>query len=159
MSNGRATRLRAPQPHPAEPFLRRTAFGTRRTRRVAIVEDEELLRELFELVLTEVGYSVAIWAAGMPVLPFLRQALPDLLVLDLRLGELEGEAVLDELRRDPDFAGLPVLVCTGDHAAARRLEVSAASQGLAILLKPFGIARFLDQVTRLTGSELLVSSR
>jgi len=48
---------------------------------------------------------------------------PDLIILDLRMPEMDGFAVLSELRSNPETANIPVMVVTGDLVNATEQEL------------------------------------
>lgn len=64
--------------------------------RLLIVDDDSSLRRLYEAEFTEAGYQVEAVASGEEALSRLRQDAPDAVVLDIRLGGMNG---LDVLRR------------------------------------------------------------
>jgi len=104
--------------------------------RVLVVEDERDIAALVAYHLTREGYQVRTAATGTEGLDAARKDRPDLVVLDLMLPGLSGFEVLQELRRRPQTADLPVVVLT-----ARREEVDRI-RGLELgaddyLTKPF----------------------
>src|SRR5687768_6382276 len=92
-------------------YIKRTMDGAV----VHVVDDDPLvLRGLGTLLRTETHCKVATFASAQAALRAADQRGPDLLVCDLRLGDLDGLALLGHLReRDPDLAGL-VLLSVGD---------------------------------------------
>jgi DNA-binding response OmpR family regulator len=74
--------------------------------RILIVEDEPRLRELLRLYLERDGHAVAEAADGATALATFERDGADLVVLDLMLPGLQGEAVLDAIRQAGD---VPVL--------------------------------------------------
>jgi two-component system, OmpR family, alkaline phosphatase synthesis response regulator PhoP len=97
-------------------------------KKLLVVEDNSDLLELLRLAFKEAGYSVATAANGLEALKKIRSVAPDLVVLDLVLPELDGFAVCESLRHDPNFAAIPVIVLTGLSGEFTRyagLEVGA----------------------------------
>jgi DNA-binding response OmpR family regulator len=97
-------------------------------KKLLVVDDNSDLLELLRLAFKEAGYSVATAANGLEALKKMRLLAPDLIVLDLVLPELDGFAVCETLRRDPNFAAVPVIVLTGLTSEFTRyagLEVGA----------------------------------
>jgi len=66
--------------------------------KVLIVEDEKNLLELYRMELEEEGYSVATAESGEAALRVSEEFQPDLVVLDIKLGEEEGLRVLSDLK-------------------------------------------------------------
>jgi DNA-binding response OmpR family regulator len=67
-------------------------------KKVLIVEDEENLLKLYKVELEEEGYSVAGAESGEEALKMSEQFEPDLVVLDIKLGDEEGLHVLSDLK-------------------------------------------------------------
>jgi CheY-like chemotaxis protein len=113
--------------------LARVEREARKAARILVVDDEtEVCRGLGAL-LEGRGYQVELAYDGTQVLARLaREPLPDLVLLDYSMPELDGEAVLGAIRSDPRLARLPVLLAT---ASAIDLERMKSATGL--LLKPY----------------------
>jgi threonine synthase len=98
----------------------------RRTRQILIVDDHADARLLIKRILQVQGEFVIREASGgSEALAAARQAPPDLIVLDLMMPEVDGFAVLDELKRQPETVSVPVIVVTAKELTAsekKRLE-------------------------------------
>jgi CheY-like chemotaxis protein len=73
----------------------------------------------------------------------IRDSRPDVLMIDLHLGsdELHGWQIAQKIRADPAFAGLPVLICSADVVALRRLDQDLETDHrVETLVKPFGLS-------------------
>lgn len=81
--------------------------------RVAIVDDSEEARRLIRRILQSQG-NFTIYEAenGKQALSLVKQELPDLIILDLMMPEMDGFAVLDALKSEPQTASIPVIVST-----------------------------------------------
>jgi PAS domain S-box-containing protein len=120
-----------------------------RTWTILYVEDNAANIELVERTLarlTDVRTRVAL--RGDEALELLARERVDLLLLDLHLPDMLGDALLAQVRRDPELADIPVLVISADATPARinRL-LSAGAAGY--LTKPFELRRLLDLVRTL----------
>jgi PAS domain S-box-containing protein len=82
----------------------------RRKPLVLIVEDEDPARELLTSYLEHDGYDVAGVSSGTDALIRARQLLPDVITLDIRLGDSSGWEILHRLKKDPETAHIPVVV-------------------------------------------------
>lgn len=104
--------------------------------RILVVEDEPDALDLIALNLRNAGFKVIAATDGASALRKVRSEHPDLLILDLMLPEVDGLEVCKILRRDPDFARLPILMLTARAAEIDRvvgLELGADDY----LTKPF----------------------
>lgn len=86
--------------------------------RILVVEDEPRLRELLRLYLEREGYQVTDVGDGAAAIAIFDQAGADLVVLDLMLPGMQGEAVLEALR---DSGDVPVLITSAKRSDAERI--------------------------------------
>jgi len=81
--------------------------------RVALVDDSEEVRRLIRRILQSQGnYTIFEAANGREGLELIRRERPDLVVLDLMMPEMDGFAVLDDMRAHAETASIPVIVST-----------------------------------------------
>ncbi len=116
-------------------------------RRILLVEDDPLNRDLLRDVLEEAGYRVL--PTGCPPDPAdLRHFQPDLVILDLVLdGRPVGWDYLRALRALPATAHLPVVLCTADCQAVRAAHGSLLGLASDLVLKPFDLDDLLAVVS------------
>lgn len=82
-------------------------------RRVVVADDDHSATILISTVLRHAGFSCELVRDGPSALKLARETLPDLLLLDVGLPEMDGFAVLSALRNDPATSKLPVIMVTG----------------------------------------------
>lgn len=111
--------------------------------RVLVVEDDSLLREAVDLILTHADYLVATTAIGGGAVDLVARFRPHLVLLDIRLPDITGLKVLDMLRK----AGhaMPVVMMTADNRPETVRDVMAAG-GNGYLLKPFEPQDLINRV-------------
>jgi CheY-like chemotaxis protein len=85
---------------------------------------------------------------GRVGLDLARQLHPALILLDVHLPDIGGEVVLDQLRRDPTTAHIPVVVVSAD-ATAHQIERLLAAGAFRYLTKPIDVQELLDLVDQL----------
>lgn len=78
---------------------------------IAVVEDSLTIRR-FTCVLLEDRYRTVEYGAGIEALEGLAASLPDLVLLDITLPDIDGPIVLQRLRDDPALRQLPVIAFT-----------------------------------------------
>ncbi len=81
--------------------------------KILIVEDDDLLRELYLQVLGSQGHEVEALPSGSSVISKLRQFRPNLIILDIILPGKSGIEVLEEIKLGKEFKDIPVLMVTG----------------------------------------------
>ncbi|MEY4200981.1 MAG: hypothetical protein RLZZ265_2721 [Verrucomicrobiota bacterium] len=89
--------------------------------KILVVDDEPDAVELVEFNLKNAGFEVITAADGSEALKKARSTLPDLILLDLMIPEVDGLEVCKLLRRDAATAGIPILMLTAKAAEIDRV--------------------------------------
>ncbi|MEP9357996.1 response regulator [Sphingomonas sp. KR3-1] len=103
-------------------------------RLVHIVDDEESVRNSIGFMLQTTGYSVRTWPSGAAFLRDLRTAEPGCILLDIRMPEMDGLAVQQQL--NARGAKMPVIVLTGHGDVSIAVKAMRAG-AVDFLEKPF----------------------
>jgi len=80
--------------------------------RISIIEDDQLISQMYRMKLESEGYDVDIADNGMNGIEMVAQTKPDLIILDYSLPDIDGSAVLREVRRNGSAKTTPVIVLT-----------------------------------------------
>jgi CheY-like chemotaxis protein len=111
---------------------------------ILVVDDDADLRQSLVDLLEDEGYRTQAAASGREALAVLRgQDLPQLIILDLMMPDLNGWQFRDIQSTDPRLAAIPVLVVTAGRKMAQELV------GPEVLFKPFSLDDLLAKVERL----------
>ena len=117
---------------------------------VLCVDDEHDMASLVRFLLMRAGCEVRIAHNGREALAAVQELLPDLIVLDLMLPDLDGFSVCEILRREPATAAIPVVMLTAwstPDARAHGMAVGAREY----LTKPFRPYELIARVQELLG--------
>lgn len=106
------------------------------TKHVLLVEDEVNIIEAVRFVLSREGWQVDSHSDGATAVETIRTVRPDLVVLDHMLPGKSGLDILMELRADPEFSTLPVLMLTARGQARDREQAEKAGVS-RFMTKPF----------------------
>lgn len=106
---------------------------------VLLIEDEPHIAEAIRFILGRAGWLVSHEANGARALARIVEAAPDAVILDLMLPGRSGLEILTELRTDPRFADLPVLMLSA-RGQGRDREAAARAGATEFLSKPFANA-------------------
>ena len=79
---------------------------------IVCIEDEPEMIELIRLILGRRGFDVHGAPGGKEGLKMVRELLPDLVLLDLMMPEMDGFTVIEALRAKQETATIPVIVAT-----------------------------------------------
>ncbi|MER7243203.1 response regulator transcription factor [Kribbella sp. NPDC000426] len=102
---------------------------------VLIVEDDDRIRAVLRLALEDEGYQVVEAADTPSALTKVRSSLPDLVMVDLMLGEIDGYTCIREIRRMSDIPIVIVSARSDTHDIVAGLEAGADDY----VTKPFQI--------------------
>lgn len=125
--------------------------GNSVTTRVFIAEDEPNILESLSFLLGREGWEVTSALDGDAALEILnKEALPDVVILDVMLPNRNGFEILRQLRASPRTRRLPVIVLTakGQEKDRKTAEEIGAN---AFVTKPFSNRDVIDQVRKLAG--------
>ncbi len=122
---------------------------------VLIVDDEPDARDLITRYLVKEGFHVETAANGAEGLNQARALRPDIIILDVLMPDMDGWAVLAELRADPELAGIPVIMATVVDDKARGFALGASEY----IIKPLDSKRLISvlrKYQRVMGHILIV---
>jgi DNA-binding response OmpR family regulator len=103
--------------------------------RLLVVEDDDPIRTALRWALEDEGYDVAEAVSGEEALAVVGTATPDVMVVDLMLGTMDGFAVIREVRRDHDLPIIVVSARADTHDIVAALEAGADDY----VTKPFEV--------------------
>ena len=114
-------------------------------RAIAVVEDDESIREMLRYYFQSVGYTVRAYESGEALFEDEGQPLPLLYILDIMLPGMDGLEILRRLREGRETSEVPVIMLTARSAEMDR--VSGLENGADdYVVKPFGIMELQARV-------------
>lgn len=102
--------------------------------RVVFIEDDEAIAQMYRFKLERDGYAVTIASDGESGLRVVRELLPDLVFLDIRLPRMDGFAVLERLRQEPETQHIPVVILS-NYSEKEMVERGLQLGALEYLIK------------------------
>lgn len=115
---------------------------------ILVIEDEMNIRMFIAANLEARGYTVEEGESGAAGIAALHRMLPDMVILDMRLGDMTGWDVLEHMQGEPSLAAIPVVLMTASVVDANR-DNSNYPNVVQRIVKPAAVAHILD-VVRLT---------
>ncbi|MGF1495638.1 MAG: response regulator [Elainellaceae cyanobacterium] len=123
-------------------------------KRILLVEDDHANRQMLGDYLSYCGYDVSSIALGSQFFEAIASVQPHLILLDLKLPDISGFALLEQLRRDSRYAEIPIIVISAlafrnDQERAFRLGIDH------YLVKPidlFSLQRLLQELINSSSS-------
>lgn len=105
---------------------------------VLVVDDEQDVRDSLCEVVEMIGCRVISAANGSEALQVIAKSRPCMIILDLMMPVMSGDELIKALQSDPEFAQLPLVVCTS--------APSKVPAGVPVLAKPVDIASLWNWV-------------
>jgi len=120
-------------------------------RRILVIDDYEYLLYLLRSLLEDEHYQVSVVSRGAEAQARIRENPPDLIILDLKLGNMSGLDILEALRSQEATANIPVLVYTAAIREAESVALLVAGnptryRNVSVLRKPFEVDELLERV-------------
>jgi two-component system, cell cycle response regulator DivK len=133
-----------------EPIKHNASLSRRVSRKVLIVEDNDLNMKLFNDLLEAHGYLTLQTKDGVEALRMARQHKPDLILMDIQLPEVSGLEVTKWIKEDDDLKSIPVVAVT---AFAMKGDEERIREGgcEAYISKPISVSMFLATVRQFIG--------
>ena len=115
-----------------------------------LVEDNEDNRIIYSTVLRHTGYRVVEALDGIQAVALARSVLPDLILMDISIPEMDGWEATRILRQDPTTRNIPIIALTA-HALADDRERANVVGFSAYLAKPIEPRAVVAEVRRWIG--------
>ena len=114
---------------------------------IMIVDDEPEARDVLKRILQASGYSNFSEAGdGQEALEKIKTAIPDLLILDMKMPLMNGYEVIGMLKENMETKDIPMLIMSGYAVEIDKLEEYVKKKSIPVVGKPFDV----EQIRRLT---------
>jgi DNA-binding response OmpR family regulator len=120
------------------------------SKKVLIVEDEDLISTVLSIRLQGLGYKVLTAADGEAGLAMVRKERPDLAILDVGLPKLDGNTLCELIKTAPETRGVKVIMLTGKKLVGD-MEKAFSSGADFYVNKPYEWPRLLEHIKQLIG--------
>jgi CheY-like chemotaxis protein len=121
-------------------------------KRILVVDDEPSITRLLKLNLEQTGrYEVRVENLGAKAYEAAQEFMPDLVLLDVMMPDMDGSDVAASLKEDPDLRKIPVVFLT---AAVKKEELGAPDGkigGRTYIAKPLNVQGVLSVIERTIG--------
>jgi CheY-like chemotaxis protein len=119
------------------------------SKHILLIDDEEYLSLVIQTCLEKLGgWRVSIADSGQDGLLKAETELPDAILLDMMMADLDGRRVLERLRENPKTESIPVILLTAQSNPVAKSE-SEQLKVTGILAKPFEPLQLVPQIAAL----------
>jgi DNA-binding response OmpR family regulator len=122
--------------------------------KILVVEDDKLVRDNLNYLLSNEGYSVIQAEDGLKAFEYVSEAVPDLIISDIHMPKMSGFDLFKKLKNNTETESIPIIFLTADTRLQKMQE--GISLGAAdYLIKPYDLEELLDAVyTKLLGKKI-----
>ena len=117
-------------------------------KQILCIEDEPEMIDLIRLILERRGFNVQGAAGGMEGIKKIRELLPDLVLLDLMMPDMDGWEVYQQMKADEATRGIPVIVVTAKAQSIDKVLGLHIAKVDDYIAKPFSPQELLDSVEK-----------
>jgi len=111
--------------------------------KVLVIDDDLDILELVKIILTGNGINVAISNKPETVNSLLRKYHPDILLMDISMGQYDGRNICKSVKKNPDFSSLPVILFSANKIDPESVTLLNAD---GFLQKPFDIDSLVNTI-------------
>ena len=124
-------------------------------KKILVVDDEQELLELVAKTLENEGYEAMTVTTAEDAMDKVRDFMPDLILIDIILPDMEGPEAVRALREDSLTARIPVLFLSGivtrENPDSPSAEVMVGERKYKALSKPFSSKELIEEVQKIIG--------
>jgi len=123
----------------------------RKNKTVIYIEDEPEMVDLVSLILNRKGFAVKGANSGREGIDLVRKEMPDLVLLDLMMPDVDGWDVYQQMKADEKTRKIPVIVITAKAQSIDKVLGLHIAKVEAYISKPFTPQELLDSVEKIFG--------
>lgn len=122
-------------------------------KRIVCIEDEPEMIDLIRLILSRRSFEVHGAAGGVEGIKLVREMLPDLVLLDLMMPDMDGWEVYQQMKADDSMREIPVIVVTAKAQNIDKVLGLHIAKVDDYIAKPFGPQELMDSVEKILGKK------
>jgi CheY-like chemotaxis protein len=121
--------------------------------KVVCVEDEPEMIDLIRLILGRKGYEVVGAHGGLAAFDVIKESVPDLILLDLMMPDMDGWEVYQQVKADPELNKIPVVVVTAKAQSIDKVLGLHIAKVEDYISKPFSPQELINSVEQVLARE------
>ena len=113
-------------------------------RRILAVDDDKDILEVLQFILEDSGYEVDTLSDGHNLIDIVRNKMPDLILLDIMLGNMDGRELCKAVKKESSTHNIPVILISASHNISSSMNNEGAPNDF--IAKPFDINNLLGKI-------------
>lgn len=118
------------------------------SKKILIVDDDQLVRKLLEYIIKKEGYQVSVAENGSDALKIIQKEIPDLIISDVEMPKLGGLELCQQLKENSDTKLIPIILITSNTQLQDKL-CGFRSGADDYFIKPLHLKNLLTRVESL----------
>jgi len=114
--------------------------------KILIVDDDKDLLEMVEMTLSRLGYHITTLAKGSGFLNIIESTRPDIILMDIFLGDADGRTLCYNMKLQPAYKTIPVILYSAGYVPLSTIEHSKAD---LFIIKPFDVKQLVEKIKTL----------
>lgn len=110
---------------------------------VLVIDDDVDLLEMVETVLTSYDMQVSCANAGSKLFDSLKARRPDIILMDIYLGDADGRELCHDLKKSEEFSHIPVILYSAGNISRSSIQESKADD---FIVKPFDVSMLAKKI-------------
>jgi DNA-binding response OmpR family regulator len=115
-------------------------------KKILVVDDDQDIREIIMYILQSEGFEVAGLDRGSAVVGTVQETRPDMILLDVQLGDMDGRDVCRSLKQEAATRDIPIIMISANHGWHGLQERKCEADDF--LAKPFDLNELVNHVKR-----------
>lgn len=116
--------------------------------KVLLVDDDDMLRKMMATLLTKHGFIVTTVASGLETLEYIKTSIPDIILLDVMMPDMDGFTVCRQIRTNPTISGIPIIMLTALDSPENKVKGFEAGAD-DYIAKPCNTAELVARIAAL----------
>ena len=112
--------------------------------RILAVDDDRDILDVLQFILEDSGYEVETLSDGSHFMETVRENQPDLILLDIMLGNMDGRVLCKNIKSLTETQNIPIILISASHDVSRSMYQTGAPN--AFIAKPFDINVLLNTI-------------
>jgi DNA-binding response OmpR family regulator len=120
-------------------------------KKILVAEDDKFLASAYRVKLTKANFEVKIVANGKDALDSLESFVPDLIILDLMMPGIDGFTVLETIKKNEKYKGIPVLVASNLGESEDIVKATKLGASDYIVKTDLSMKKLIEKINSLLG--------
>lgn len=117
-------------------------------RKIMVIEDNELNQKISNVIIKQIGHMPIAVLDGAKAVEVAKQEKPDLIILDIQLGDISGIDIAIEIRKVDDLKSVPIVVVTALNTLEDKKRIIKESGCNDYIAKPFIPSEFVASIAK-----------